>query len=167
MIVINKKLRERLKKAAGVLLPLTPVILAALLLLPAFIGWHSFVVLSGSMEPVCHTGSLLYVRPATPQQVKAGEIITFIGHTGEPVTHRVAEVDTAHELFITKGDANLTTDPIPVSFSALVGKAVFSIPLLGYLSLFVKSAAGMVALGLAVLTAVVLCLWPKKEKPKT
>lgn len=148
------------------LLPLLPLLAACALLLPMLLGWHSFVVLSGSMEPVYHIGSLLYVCPATPGQVHPGQVITFTGHTGDPVTHRVVAVDATNGRWVTKGDANRSTDPLPVPFGALLGRAVFAVPLLGYLSLFTHSAGGMVLLGLVLAVATGLALAKPKQRAK-
>ena len=44
--------------------------------------------------------------------------------------------------FYTKGDANNAEDTLPVSFTKLLGHPVVSIPLLGYVSVFVSTPLG-------------------------
>ena len=71
------------------------VVLLALLLVGARIfGLQVFTVLSGSMEPTYHTGSLIYVKEVEPSEVEVGDPITFVVNEDLLVaTHRVVEID--------------------------------------------------------------------------
>ena len=118
------------------------------------VGLQPFTVLSGSMEPTYHTGSLIYVKSVEPQDVHVGDPITFVLNEDLVVaTHRVIEIDAENERFYTKGDANESADGSPVHFNNLIGVPVFTIPLLGYGANFVTNPPGMyIALaGVAVL----------------
>ena len=118
------------------------------------VGLQPFTVLSGSMEPTYHTGSLIYVKSVEPQDVHVGDPITFVLNEDLVVaTHRVIEIDAENERFYTKGDANESADGSPVHFNNLIGVPVFTIPLLGYVANFVINPPGMyIALaGVAVL----------------
>ena len=120
---------------------------------PLLLGYKPVVVLSGSMEPAYHVGSILYYKSAPFDQIAEGDVITF--HTGENslVTHRVAEKQEISRAFVTKGDANNTADPNPVSYDAVAGKALrFSIPYAGY---FVTAGKKPIAIGIM---AVILIL---------
>ena len=67
------------------------------------------------------------------------------------VTHRVMEINAEAETIITKGDANDVEDGKPVSFSQVVGKEVFHIPYLGYISIYIKTPLGiMVVCGILI-----------------
>ena len=118
------------------------------------VGLQPFTVLSGSMEPTYHTGSLIYVKSVEPQDVHVGDPITFVLNEDLVVaTHRVIEIDAENERFYTKGDANESADGSPVHFNNLIGVPVFTIPLLGYVANSVTNPLGMyIALaGVAVL----------------
>lgn len=125
------------------------VILALLLVGVRAFGLQVYAVLSGSMEPTYHTGSLIYVQKTTPEQIQVGDPITFVMDESLVVaTHRVAEVHEEEGYFTTKGDANDAVDGSPVLFENLIGKPVFTIPYLGYLSDFIQKPPGMyVAIG--------------------
>ena len=70
------------------------VILALLLVGARVIGLQVFTVLSGSMEPTYHTGSLIYVKPCAPEDVQVGDAITFVLNEDlDVVTHRVISID--------------------------------------------------------------------------
>ena len=108
------------------------------------VGLQPFTVLSGSMEPTYHTGSLIYVKSVEPQDVHVGDPITFVLNEDLVVaTHRVIEIDAENERFYTKGDANESADGSPVHFNNLIGVPVFTIPLLGYVANFVTNPPGM------------------------
>ena len=69
------------------------VVLLALLLVGArLFGLQVFTVLSGSMEPTYHTGSLIYVKKVDPHTLKSGDVITFMLDEDTIATHRITEV---------------------------------------------------------------------------
>lgn len=105
---------------------------AAAFTLPRLAGIEPFIVQSGSMEPVIHTGSVAFVN-TRDKEIQVGDIICFHlqGQSGQVVTHRVVREDNGS--FVTKGDANDTEDLVEVSPADVEGKFVFSIPRIGYL----------------------------------
>jgi signal peptidase len=88
-------------------------------------GYHFYSVLSGSMEPVLHTGSLVLVHPIPVEQLQAGDIITFKSASGgDLVTHRIASVLTGSTpSFVTRGDANGAEDTHRVPPGTSSGKS--------------------------------------------
>jgi signal peptidase I len=124
-------------------------------------GVQSFTVLSGSMNPLIPTGSVVYTMPV--MEPKVGEIITFKkGNIN--VTHRV--VDTVDKegkhispltsplsrfgktevFYKTKGDANNTADSEFVAKNQIIGTVLFHFPSLGQFSSFIKSIPGFLSL---------------------
>ena len=132
------------------------VILALLLVGVRLVGLRPMCVLSGSMEPTYHTGSLIYVKPCAPEDVQVGDPITFVLNEDlDVVTHRVVSIDAENQHFYTKGDANDAPDGAPVYFKNLIGRPVFTIPYLGYVSHWVSNPPGMY---LAIALALVLII---------
>lgn len=124
------------------------VILALLLAGPRLMGMQVFTVLSGSMEPVYHTGSLIYVRDVDPMEIQPGQVITFMLDEDTVATHRVVEVvpdetDRSVVRFRTKGDANDAEDGGLVHCNNVLGTPVFTIPQLGYLANYIQKPPGM------------------------
>lgn len=120
------------------------VILAILLGGVRLVGLRPFAVLSGSMEPAYHVGSLIYVKACDPADVEVGDPITFVLDEDLNVaTHRVIEIDAENQHFYTKGDANNAPDGAPVYFKNLIGRPVFTIPYLGYFSNWITNPPGM------------------------
>ena len=123
------------------------VILALLLVGVRLIGFQVFTVLSGSMEPTYHTGSLIYVREVDYRDIKVGDPITFMLDEKTVATHRVVEIQPDEEdpsvlRFVTKGDANESIDGRPVHYKNIIGVPKFSIPYLGYVANYIQNPPG-------------------------
>ena len=95
----GKKKREGKGVVSACLSAVSMVLLIALVLgclpltVPRIFGLHIYTVVSGSMEPAIPTGSLVYVRETSPEQVGAEEVIAFYGarDSASIITHRVVE----------------------------------------------------------------------------
>ena len=86
----------------------------------------------------------------------SGDAITFVLNEDlDVVTHRVVSIDAENQHFYTKGDANDAPDGAPVYFKNLIGRPVFTIPYLGYVSHWVSNPPGMY---LAIALALVLII---------
>lgn len=124
------------------------VVLFAVALVGArLVGLQVFTVLSGSMEPAYHTGSLIYVKEVDPTEIEAGQVITFMLDEDTVATHRVVEVvpdedDASVIRFMTKGDANDVVDGTLVHYKNVIGTPVFTIPYLGYVASYIQNPPG-------------------------
>ncbi len=103
-------------------------------------------VLSGSMEPAVHTGSVVIVKPIT--NYKVGDIITFGPNTKTqiPTPHRIAEirVQEGQTIYKTQGDANNAEDMKEVLGKDVIGKVYISAPYAGYVVDFVRKPIGLI-----------------------
>ena len=124
---------------------------------------HSFVVLSGSMEPELSPGDVVIVEETDPAAVETGDVVTFVREgEGAPVTHRVIGVEerNGNVAFETQGDANPEPDSGLVPGENLVGAVVLTIPLIGYVIQFGSTTEGLVLLvGLPIGLLVLSELW--------
>lgn len=142
-----KTLRKTWNIISTVLVSL--VVLLALLLVGARVfGLQVFTVLSGSMEPTYHTGSLIYVKKVDPYTIQSGQVITFMLDEDTIATHRVVAVvpdeeDASVIRFRTKGDANESEDGGLVHYKNVIGTPVFTIPYLGYVASYIQHPPGM------------------------
>ena len=123
------------------------VILALLLVGARLIGLQVFTVLSGSMEPAYHVGSLIYVKDVDPFELESGDVITFMLDEDTVATHRIVEVvpdetDSTVVRFKTKGDANDAEDGSLVHYKNVIGSPVFTIPQLGYVANYIQNPPG-------------------------
>lgn len=112
-----------------------------------------YTVQSGSMTPAVPAGSLVISKPADGYYV--GDVIVFkaekdrlIKNPKSTTTHRVFEVKETGvgTEYVTKGDANNAPDSQIVAKELVLGKTIFSIPLLGYPVSFAKTREGLIIL---------------------
>lgn len=139
------------------------VILAILLVGVRVVGLTPYIVLSGSMEPTYHVGSLIYVKKVDPSTVETQMPITFMMDKDTVATHRVVEVvpddtDPSVVRFRTKGDANDAVDGALVHYRNVIGTPVFSVPYLGYVSNYITNPPGMY-IAFAVLGVIILLMF--------
>ena len=109
------------------------LVMAAVLYIPRLMGLKTYKVLSGSMEPEYHVGSVVYEEKSSIDDIEVGDVITFYINDNTVVTHRVVDKDNDTESFHTKGDANETEDGGSVAYDKVVGKVVLNVPYLGYI----------------------------------
>ena len=131
---------------SGVLVGIV-VLLAIALVGVRLVGLHPYVVLSGSMEPTYHVGSLIYVKSVDYKTLQVGDPITYMVSQDMVVTHRIVEVLVDEEdpdtlRYFTQGDANALADGSSVHYKNIIGKPVFSIPYLGYVSHYIQNPPG-------------------------
>ena len=118
------------------------IIVMAVIYVPGLAGFKSYRVLSASMEPEYHVGSMVYVKKVAEDEIKTGDVITFYVNDNTLVTHRVVGRDSDNGGFITRGDANEVNDGGVALFDNIVGKVVINIPLLGYILSWIGTLYG-------------------------
>ena len=141
-----EKILKGIGKTLSTTLVVVVVLLAVLLAGVRLVGFTPYTVLSGSMEPTYHVGSVVYVKKVDPATLKVGDAITFYLTGNIVATHQIIEIHNAGTPnlgFRTKGIANETADGITPATS-VIGKATFSIPYLGYLSNFLQQPIGLI-----------------------
>lgn len=140
------------------------VLLAVALVGIRLVGFQVFTVLSGSMEPTYHVGSLIYVKEVDTDELAAGDPITYLIDEDTVVTHRIVEVVPDEEdpetiRFRTKGDANNAADGSLVHYRNVIGMPVFTIPYLGYVASYIQHPPGMyVAISAAAILLILVFL---------
>lgn len=124
------------------------------------IGLTPYVITSGSMIPKYEVGSIVYVQKVNPETLEVGDDISFYLDDQIVATHRIREIDEQGHQVKTYGinnkdsSGNQINDANPVDFDHIIGKVEFSLPMLGYIYLFVRTDTGRKAV--IVLLAIVL-----------
>ena len=89
-------------------------------------------------------GDIMVLYGKKPKDIKVGDVIVFRSKRPDPIIHRVVkgwELDEKY-YFQTKGDHNsdsiksFTLDETNIGEERLLGKAVFRVPLLGYVKIW-------------------------------
>ena len=85
----------------GTLILVAVIATSVPLAIPRFLGYETYNVTSGSMEPALPVGSVIYVQYVEPATVQPGEIIAY-NVDGTVITHRVVENWFVEGEFVTK-----------------------------------------------------------------
>lgn len=104
------------------------------------VGVHPTTIMSGSMRPSIDVGDMVLVRDVNAESVVEGDIVQY-WNGDEMVVHRVVDIeyDRNERVFVTKGDANSTPDSEPVTARQIQGEVMFTVPMIGWLSIGIKS----------------------------
>ena len=106
------------------------------------LGFYPTIIASGSMRPTLDVGDIAITVQTSPNNIEVGDIIQY-RREGEaaPTIHRVVEIyesgGTTH--ITTKGDANTAPDD-PITTTQTIGKVIYTIPKLGWISIYTKTA---------------------------
>lgn len=109
-------------------------------------SYSLFVVKTGSMEPTIKTGSIVLSKKLA--NYGENDIITFSDFERGNITHRIIRVvdENGSVKFETKGDANESVDRNLVEKATILGKVIFKVPFLGYLTMKLKGFWGIAIL---------------------
>lgn len=154
------KSAKRMLSMLTTVLVVLVVLLAVALVGVRVIGYTPYTILSGSMEPTYHVGSLIYVKEVDPAELEVGDAITFALNEDMIATHRIVEIvpdedDPSVLRFKTKGDANDVEDGSLVHYKNVIGTPEFMIPYLGYVADYIQHPPGMYT---AIAAAVIILL---------
>jgi signal peptidase len=147
--------------------------LALAMSVPAIAGYGTLTVLSGSMEPTLHVGSVVLSARIPAVEAQPGQIVTFHDPTrhGQLVSHRLLRMRVRDDVaqMETRGDANSASEQWSMPANGTIGRVDYRIPLLGRM----RSQLDSRVVRLALLGGVPLCgllvlleLWrPRRRSP--
>lgn len=111
--------------------------------------YGAYVIITPSMEPVIHPQDAIVIKRVDDLQI--GDVCTYLSknpqYFGIMITHRIIGTDVdenGEKVYIFKGDANYSADPLPVYESQIYGKVVMKIPKIGYIQYFLSNAYGWI-----------------------
>lgn len=159
-ILNNKVIKKIFKYTGNIILGLLIVIVLLSIygniqskgrdwVVPTVGKYRWMTVLSGSMKPVFNPGDLIIDKRVKANELKVGDIVTYMYGGNFLSTHRIVEIkkdDKGQPVFKTKGDNNNAVDDQVISSSAIVGKYIFRLPLIGYVFLKLKGLPGIIAI---------------------
>jgi signal peptidase len=132
--------RRRLRGLGGSVLTVASVALAAVVLLPALLGFQRYVITSGSMTGTYDRGSLVFDEVAPTSDLVVGDVITYDPPDGAGpaglVTHRIHSITRGPggtRVYRTMGDANAAPDAWTFTLTEPTqARANFHLPYVGY-----------------------------------
>ena len=153
-----EKKKIDLSKISNIVVPILFIILALNIMttksdkLFEIIGYRSYTVLSGSMEPKFYPGDIVITKHKNKTDIKINDIVTYRDNDGEIITHRI--IEEIPEGYITKGDNNNVEDVDILTKENIIGEVKFSIPKIGYVMNFLSNpmviAAEMIILAVFI-----------------
>jgi len=144
---MRKKYLNKAINSVGIALLLLLMVAGILTYIAPHLGWHIDGVRSGSMAPAIERGTLVIGKSVRPETIAVSDIIIFrpVGVGENLLVHRAISIEAkSPRLFQTKGDAETKPDPYPVPARNVMAKVLYSLPLLGYLAMFLKTPYGFV-----------------------
>jgi len=132
-----------------------------------------YVVASGSMVPVLEVYDVLVVQGHDPfKEIEIGDIIVFNRPSdhNRVIVHRVVSIiDENPKIIRTQGDANPASIPgtdFPISEEEYIGKVVFTLPQVGYVTQVLKPPTNYIIIAIVIGVMVVKQMMGKKKKEK-
>lgn len=154
-----EKKKINISKILNIVVPILFVILALNIMtaksdkLFEIIGYRSYTVLSGSMEPRFYPGDIVITKHKNKTDIQVNDIVTYRDNDGVIITHRV--IEETPEGYITKGDNNNVEDADILTKENIIGEVKFNIPKIGYVMDFLSKpmviAAEMILLAVFIL----------------
>jgi len=139
----TKHIHRTLKKQKSQLPYWTAIALIGLIAVwssTGLLGFTPTIIASGSMQPSLNPGDITIIISVPPATIKIGDIIQYQTADAPTIHRAIDKYEAGGSLwFITQGDANNAPDN-PVNERNVMGKAVLTIPQLGWVSIYVKTA---------------------------
>jgi signal peptidase I len=141
---------------------------------PQLGGYRSFTVRSGSMAPAIETGDVVVTESVSPLAARVGDVVTFVDPegTGKLFSHRVQSVRAVGDevAFVTRGDANTSTERWRVPATGSIGHVAYRIPKIGFALAWIDSGLARLALiaipALLLLWAALVRIWRPAPEPR-
>jgi len=133
-------LKNRVRKGSLSLITMGMIVLVMWASIGAF-GAKPIVILGGSMKPAINVGDIVIVSKVSPSSIEPGDVIQYYREGIGVITHRVVAVKYIDGKlnFVTKGDAMDEPDPWLVPSDFVIGKVIFVIPKLGWITIALRS----------------------------
>jgi signal peptidase I len=124
--------------------------LALAMLVPLAFHCRPLTVMSGSMEPTINTGDVVVARQISPLDARRGDVVSFRDpdRGGLLVTHRVRSMSRSGDkvTFVTKGDANNSSERWRVGTNDKISRTTYRIPAVGRVLAFSHTRQGILML---------------------
>lgn len=155
-----------MRRLATTAVTVVALLLAAIMLVPAALGYQRYVIVSGSMTGTYDRGSIVYDKTVPTSSLRVGDAITYAPPAGatpyDLVTHRIASIRTirGQRVLQTKGDAVDHVDPWRFTLSnPRQARVAFSIPYAGYvISALAERHIRMIVIGIPAAIIALLAL---------
>lgn len=128
-----------------------------------FLGFSYYNILTGSMRSVYPPGTFVLVRSVDANTLDVGDDIAFFKDQETVVTHRIIEAEnnyngSGQRAFRTQGTDNPSPDSYITYQGNVIGKVVWSMPVLGFVFDYIANNVILIAVAIICLFALSFCL---------
>ena len=127
-------------------------VLFSLVVVMTISGAKGYSVASDSMSPEFRRGDVVFVKAVPFDELEEGDVVTVSFKAREGTyTHRIVSIDYEKKEIRTAGDNTGSVDTESADENQILGKVLFAIPLVGYLSLLMTNTTYVAVIVLTVL----------------
>lgn len=141
-------------------------VFTAMVTIGVFDNLKFYAVVSSSMQPSIKKGSIVVVEDNDKYSIN--DVVSFNSedYGNAVITHRIVGIEYLERanIYITKGDANPKSDRDRLSEGNIIGKVIFIIPLVGYLTTYARTQLGMIFLIVVPCTIIIINEFSKIQK---
>ena len=120
----------------------------------------SYAIVSGSMEPTVHLGSIAFIRKVPEKELHTGDVIAFTDPkaSDKNILHRIYKIlnNNGNLRYITQGDNNPLPDNWDFAYILIKGKYLFSLPYLGNITIQLRNPLGF---GIIIGIPALILMW--------
>ena len=132
--------------------------------IPSVFGYSMLIIASPSMTGSIEAGDAIIIKNSDSYAV--GDVITYFpADESFSVTHRIVRMEG--DKFYTKGDANQSEDPDPVSIEQIAGKVAVKLDKVGYFIEWLKSPVGIIFAATFIVLLILIIVIADKRRGKT
>ena len=132
--------------------------------IPSVFGYSVLIIASPSMTGSIEAGDAIIIKKSDSYAV--GDVITYFpADESFSVTHRIVRMEG--DKFYTKGDANQSEDPDPVSIEQIAGKVAVKLDKVGYFIEWLKSPVGIIFAATFIVLLIMIIVIKDKWRGKT
>lgn len=132
--------------------------------IPSVFGYSMLIIASPSMTGSIEAGDAIIIKKSDSYAV--GDVITYFpADESFSVTHRIVRMEG--DKFYTKGDANQSEDPDPVSIEQIAGKVAVKLDKVGYFIEWLKSPVGIIFAATFIVLLILIIVIADKRRGKT
>lgn len=144
---------------AGIIISIIMVVSVSIIYIPTFFGMYTVPVNSSEMSPRIMNGSLCFIKKSDNTALEVGDVIGLKNEDGHNTIRRIVRIKPSNGQMLTKGDNLELLDKTPLNQENIIGKSVFAIPLLGFISGILATLVGKIIFGVVFVIVLGLSIY--------
>ena len=143
----------------GIIISIFMLVSVSIIYIPTFFGISTIPVNSGEMSPKIMNGSLCFIKQIDSYSLEVGDVVGLKTEDGHNSIRRIVRIKPSNGQMLTKGDNLELLDKTPLNKENIIGKSVFAIPLLGFISGILLTLVGKIIFGVVFIIILGLSIY--------